>query len=73
MKAEYKRDMKQNLLVLRTEKGNESFGYELQMLRQNPVEGLLSFDTVRMDGVCCIFIMKSQQNNPFWGYMRKNR
>ncbi len=51
MKAEYKRDMKQNLLVLRTEKGNESFGYELQMLRQNPVEGLLSFDTVRMDGV----------------------
>lgn len=48
MQIEYRRNMKQSLMVIHTE-GNYR-GYELEMCARNQMEGLLSFDTVIADG-----------------------
>ena len=51
VKAEYKRDLQNNYLVLEIPVDAEESGYRMQMAEQNRIEGLLSFRSARKDGV----------------------
>lgn len=49
MKAEYKRDLQNNYLILELS-GEEEEGYHIRMAEQNTIQGLLPFHSARKDG-----------------------
>lgn len=50
MKAEYKRDLQKNYLILEVTDEIEEKGYQIQMAEKNQIPGLLSFHSSRRDG-----------------------
>ncbi|MDO4322997.1 MAG: DUF6382 domain-containing protein [Lachnospiraceae bacterium] len=55
MKAEYKRDLQNNYLILKIPGGLEEEGYRIRMAEQNKIAGLLSFYSSRKDGVLQLY------------------
>ena len=51
MEISYKREMKHNYLVIEGEEGAHS--YELRMMADNAIEGLMKFRVKRVDSQCC--------------------
>ncbi len=51
MEISYKREMKHNYLVIEGEEGAHS--YELRMMADNAIEGLMKFRVKRVDNQCC--------------------
>ena len=50
MKAEYKRDLQNNYLILEMNQEREEDGYGLRMAEQNEIQGLLEFHSSKRDG-----------------------
>lgn len=50
MKAEYRRDLQNNYLILQSEEEEEKNSYQLKMAQQNEIAGLLPFHCARKDG-----------------------
>lgn len=50
MKAEYKRDLQNNYLILEVNQKREEDGYGLRMAEQNEIQGLLEFHSSKRDG-----------------------
>lgn len=50
MKAEYRRDLQNNYLILQSEEEEEKDSYQLKMAQQNEIAGLLPFHCARKDG-----------------------
>lgn len=50
MKAEYKRDLQNNYLILEMPQEGEADGYRFRMAEQNNIPGLLPFHSARKDG-----------------------
>lgn len=50
MKAEYKRDLQNNYLILELNQEKEQDGYCLRMAEQNEIQGLLEFHSFKRDG-----------------------
>lgn len=50
MKAEYKRDLNKNYLILELKQEKEIQGYGLRMAEQNEIPGLLRFHSTKRDG-----------------------
>lgn len=55
MKAEYKRDLQHNYLILEIPGDAEENNYRLQMIEKNKIAGLLSFHSSRKDGVLQLY------------------
>lgn len=51
MKAEYKRDLNNNYLILELEQERETDGYALRMAEQNEIKGLLKLHSIKRDGI----------------------
>lgn len=51
MKAEYKRDLQNNYLILEASSGEDSDDYRFRMAEQNSIPGLLPFHSARKDGI----------------------
>ncbi len=51
MKAEYKRDLQNNYLILEVPGEGEADGYRFRMAEQNSIPGLLPFHSARKDGI----------------------
>lgn len=50
MRAEYKRDLQNNYLILQSDEEEENDSYPLRMAQQNEIAGLLPFHCARKDG-----------------------
>jgi len=50
VKAEYRRDLQNNYLILQSEEEEEKNSYQLKMAQQNEIAGLLPFHCARKDG-----------------------
>lgn len=50
MRAEYRRDLQNNYLILQSDEEEESDSYQLRMAQQNEIAGLLPFHCARKDG-----------------------
>ena len=55
MKAEYKRDLKNNYLVIEAETENDMEDYIIHMTEQNRIPGLLPMQVRKMDGSCYLY------------------
>ena len=55
MKAEYKRDVQNNYLILEIAKEEEESSYRIQMAEQNKITGLLPFYSSRKNGVLQLY------------------
>lgn len=51
MKSEYKRDLQNNYLILEISAEIEEDSYQMRMLEQNKIQGLLPFHSCRKDGL----------------------
>ncbi len=50
MRAEYRRDLQNNYLILQSDEEEENDSYQLRMAQQNEIAGLLPFHCARKDG-----------------------
>ncbi len=55
MKAEYKRDLQNNYLILEIAEDDEESSYRIRMAEQNKIAGLLPFHSSRKDGVLQLY------------------
>lgn len=55
MKAEYKRDLQNNYLILEASGDAQESSYRVRMIEQNRIPGLLSFHSSRKDGVLQLY------------------
>lgn len=55
MKAEYKRDLQNNYLILEIAEDDEESSYRIRMAEQNKITGLLPFHSSRKDGVLQLY------------------
>ena len=55
MKTEFRRDLKNNYLVIEPEGVVDTENYAVRMIEQNTIQGLLPMQVRKMDGVCYLY------------------